>query len=64
MRMGRFRGRGFIEASTVYQCPKGQGEMIVGDDAGDGHVEGLVDVDEGGAVLEDGGDEFVHKIAV
>ena len=37
---------------------------LVGDDAGDGHVERLVDVDERGAVLEDGGDEFVGEVAV
>ena len=35
----------------------------MGDDAGDGHVEGLVDVDERRAVLEDGGDEFVVEKA-
>ncbi len=36
----------------------------MGDDAGDGHVEGLVEVDERGAVLDDGGDEFVHQVTV
>lgn len=36
----------------------------MGDDAGDGEVEGLGDVDEGFAVLEDGGDEFVGEVAV
>ena len=37
---------------------------LVGDDAGDGHVERLIDIDEGGAVLENGGDEFVGEVAV
>ena len=37
---------------------------LVGDDAGDGHVQGLGDIHQRLAVLEDGRDELVHQVAV
>lgn len=37
---------------------------LVGEDAGDGEVQAHDDVHEGFAVLKDGGDEFVHEVAV
>lgn len=36
----------------------------MGGDAGRGHIEGKADVHERLAVLQDGGDELIHKISV